>query len=277
MASAAPSTHRTFAGVEYARVGGISLKLDLYVPEAAGDAAVPLVVWIHGGAWVSGSRAHTPALAVLGDEYAVASIDYRLAEFAPFPAQIEDCNAAIRFLRAHASQYGYDPDRIGVWGASAGGLLASLLGTSNGMEELEGQVGGDVGTSSRVQAVCDFCGPSDLLAMVDQLREADPSVPILPILLLLGGPLAEREVLAQLASPVEHADAGDPPFLIVHGDADDVVPYAQATGFHAALAGAGVDATLCVVGRAGHCDFPPWVDDVVRAFFDRTLRADLAG
>lgn len=261
----------TLRDLEYAVVDGISLKLDLYLPDASPADLVPLVVWIHGGAWLSGDKNRTSAPEVLGPEYAVASIDYRLSQQAPFPAQIHDCKAAIRWLRAHAVEYGIDPDRIGAWGSSAGGHLAALLGTSGGVEELEGTVGDCLGVSSRVQAVCDFFGPIDLLTLVDPTGEIDLGTAQSPVGRLLGGPRAERIELAKLASPTAHVDATDPPFLIVHGDADEIVPWAQSVTFHQILADAGVDASLYVVGLAGHGGFAPSVYALVRAFFDRVL------
>src|SRR4029077_7199543 len=126
-------------------------KLDLYLPKSA-DGPLPLVVWVHGGAWRAGSKEQTPALFLLTRGYAVASINYRLSQHARFPAQIEDCKAAIRWLRAHAEEYNLAPDHFGAWGASAGGPLVALLGTSGDVKELEGHEG-PPDESSRVQAV----------------------------------------------------------------------------------------------------------------------------
>ena len=262
---------RTVPDIEYAIVDGISLRLDLYLPDEPLAAPVPLVLWIHGGAWISGDKRPTSAPEVLGPRYAVASIDYRLAQQAPFPAQIHDCKAAVRWLRAHAGEYGFDPDRIGAWGASAGGHLAALLGTSGGVPALEGPVGDCLGIASRLPAVCDFFGPTDLLTLADPTGEVDLDAAYSPVGRLLGGPRAERPLLAQWASPITHVDPSDPPFLIVHGDADLVVPYGQSVALHHALLNAGVDASLHLVSQGGHGGFPTFVDDLVRAFFERTL------
>jgi len=257
--------------LEYAQVDGISLRLDLYLPDRPSGESLPVVVWIHGGGWRAGSKERTIAPRVLGDEYVVASIDYRLSQQAVFPAQIHDCKAAVRWLRAHAGIYRIDPDRIGVWGSSAGGHLVALLGTSTGVAELEGAVGEHLDQSSAVQAVCDFYGPTDLTVMIGQTSAIDHGGADSPEGLLLGGPVAEHPELAALASPVTHVDSSDPPFLIVHGDADRTVPYEQSVALHQALAAAGVDATLHIVGRAGHGGFPPEVNLLVVAFFDRVL------
>jgi acetyl esterase/lipase len=259
--------------LEYAVVDGISLRLDLYLPSVQPTKPLPLVVWIHGGGWRSGSKDRTNAPRVLGESTIVASIDYRLTDQATFPAQIHDCKAAIRWLRAHAAEYDIDSDRIGVWGSSAGGHLAALLGTSGNVPELEGTVGDHLDQSSAVQAVCDFYGPTDLLAMTDQASAMNHANADSPEGRLLGGSVADLPELAALASPITHVDPSDPPFLIVHGDADPTVPYLQSVAFHSALAAAGVDASLLLVGRAGHGGFPPEVIAFVAAFFDRALHA----
>ena len=145
----------------YAKVDGRELKLDVYWDETA-EGTMPLIVCVHGGGWTEGSKDWCPALRMVKSGYVAASINYRLSQHAPFPAQIHDCKAAIRWLRAHAKDYHIDPKRIGVWGGSAGGHLVALLGTTGGNKELEGSVGGNMEQSSRVQAVCDFFGPTDL-------------------------------------------------------------------------------------------------------------------
>src|SRR5882724_887911 len=147
--------------VEYARVGNRPLLLDLYLRDASTEPA-PVVVWIHGGGWSSGDKFPTPAARLVAAGYSVASVEYRLTGEAKFPAQIYDCKAAIRWLRANARKYNIDSAHIGVWGHSSGGHLVSLLGTSGNVEELEGAEG-NLDQSSRVQAVVDFSGPTDLL------------------------------------------------------------------------------------------------------------------
>ena len=149
--------------LEYVDGGHERNKLDLYLPAKA-DGPLPLIVWIHGGAWLGGSKEGCPAVPFVAKGYAVASINYRLSQHAVFPAQIEDCKAAIRWLRANAKKYHLDPDHIGVWGASAGGHLVALLGTSGDVKELEGN-GGNLDQSSRVQCVVDWFGPTDFTKM----------------------------------------------------------------------------------------------------------------
>ena len=264
-----PSTaHSVLRDLEYASVDGIALKLDLYLPDPRPAHPVPLVLWVHGGAWRAGSKDGTYAPEVLGESYAVASIDYRLSQTALFPAQIHDVKAAVRFLRAHAGRFGLDPDRFGAWGSSAGGHLVALLGVTCGDADLEGTVGGHLDPSSCVQAVCDFFGPTDLPALLGQ-RGADTRRPM-PEDHLLGGSLEELPDLAALASPITHVDASDPPFLILHGGDDPTVPVEQSIAFDEALRAAGVDTTLIVIDGAGH-GFPREHLAYVKPWFDTRL------
>ena len=152
--------------LQYIQGGHGRNRLDLYLPDKA-DGRLPLVVWIHGGAWWAGSKEGCPAVPLVGKGYAVASINYRLSQHAVFPAQIEDCKAAIRWLRANAVKYHLDPDHVGVWGESAGGHLVAMLGTTGNAKELEG-TGGNLDQSSHVQCVIDWFGPSDLVTVGTQ-------------------------------------------------------------------------------------------------------------
>jgi len=266
-------SHRVLRNLEYAIVDGVSLRLDLYLPHPLPPEPLPLVVWVHGGGWRAGSKDRTLAPEALGEAYAVASVAYRLSDVAIFPAQIHDVKAAVRWLRAHATDHGIDPDRFGAWGSSAGGHLVALLGTSCGTEALEGAAGDGLDVSSCVQAVCDFYGPTDLLVLIDQESRVNRRMSAsYPEALLLGGTVAERPELARLASPITHVDATDPPFLIVHGDEDSTVPVEQSIDFHAALVEAGVDTTLRIVVGAGHGGFQAEVAPEVKTFFDAHLR-----
>ena len=164
-----PEGVKVLRDLPYVEGGHERNRLDLYLPEKA-EGRLPLVVWIHGGAWQAGSKEGCPAVPLAAKGYAVASINYRLSQHAVFPAQIEDCKAAIRWLRANAAKYHLDPDHIGVWGASAGGHLVALLGTTGGVKELEGK-GGNLDQSSRVQCVVDWFGPTDLATMGGRPRQ----------------------------------------------------------------------------------------------------------
>jgi acetyl esterase/lipase len=243
--SAAP---KEYLNVGYAANGSLAQRLDLYVPQAPAGKE-PLVVWIHGGGWRSGSKVGGPWRSLLIEGFAVASIDYRLSGEAVFPAQIEDCKAAVRFLRLNAAKYGFDGSRIGVWGASAGGHLAALLGTSGDVKALEGASLGNEKQSSRVQAVCDFYGPIDFIAMHQgRALENDKSAEAL----LLGGALGIKRDLAKVANPTTYISRDDPPFLIEHGDQDRLVPISQSEDFCRALQSGGVSASFFTVPGAGH-------------------------
>ncbi|MCA9191206.1 MAG: ankyrin repeat domain-containing protein [Planctomycetales bacterium] len=209
----------------YATAGSQSLLLDLHFPLHVTGS--PLIVWVHGGAWRSGSKDNMPLDHLVGAGYTVASINYRLSTEAAFPAQIHDIKAAIRFLRGIATRYGYRSDRIAVAGSSAGGHLAALVGTTNGVETLEGDIGEYRVQSSDVHAIVDFFGPTNLMTILPQSTPHGLSVRVPALQLLLGAQPEEVPELARLASPVEHVDSQDPPLLLIHGDQDPQVPINQ--------------------------------------------------
>jgi acetyl esterase/lipase len=248
--------------------------LDLYFPskEARADKPLCLIVWIHGGGWKSGSKDLKPFLPLVQNGFAVASINYRLAPETQFPGQIYDCKAAIRWLRAHAREYGIDPGKIGVWGSSAGGHLVALLGTTNGVKSLEGDHG-NLQYSSDVQAVCDWFGPSDLPVLIEQSQvfriAPDPILRRL-VTSFLGEENLEK---AKAASPITYVTSKAPPFLIFHGDKDSLVPCEQSEELQAALKKAGVKATLQVIKGAGHDGpaFSPFIGTTMTAFFKKYL------
>jgi acetyl esterase/lipase len=269
MARGRPMTEVANAAIQrdlvYKRVNGAVLTLDLYCPGKV-SGLLPVIVWIHGGGWSKGRKEQCPAVSLVQDGYAVASIDYRLTGVAPFPAQIEDCKAAVRWLRANAAKYNLDADRIGVWGMSAGGHLAALLGTSGGVPELEGS-GDNMQFSSRVQAVCDVAGPADLPALTNLGPKR-----VFAIEGLLGGPLEKDKAKAIAASPIHYVSKDDPPFLIVHGEADRVVPVEQSQRFYEELRKAGVNATLKILPHVGHQAVLMDAVKDAEVFFDTTLK-----
>ncbi len=256
------------------------LLLDLYTPLERPEAAIPLVVWVYGGGWFVGhrnqiqlSRAHH----LTRRGYAVAAVSYRLSPVVPYPAQIHDVKASVRYLRANASRLGLDAERIGIWGASAGGHLVALMGTTNGQASMEGEVGGAAlsGVSSEVAAVVNYFGPSDLRTMhVDDGRDEAGFM----VEQFLGGDLAQKQEAAREASPVTWASGAAPPMLHVHGTQDEVVPFKQSERLHEALVAAGADSTLRAVPEGGHgrgAEFDSGVlIDEVGDFFDRHLRGD---
>lgn len=228
-------------------------KLDLYLPKNSNNNR-PLVLWIHGGGWKQGSKDKCRAIPLVERGFVVASINYRLSSHAVFPAQIQDCQAAIRWLRTNAETYGIDKGRFGVWGSSAGGHLAALVGTA-GDEDFSDQTNTPPKISSRVQAVCDWFGPTDLLLMNKQagtLGTLDHDAANSPESLLLGGPLQQMAAKAKAANPITYATSDDPPFLILHGDLDPLVSVQQSVMLKDALLAVEGDAKLTIVNGAGH-------------------------
>jgi acetyl esterase/lipase len=218
---------------------------------------------------VAGSKDGCPAVWLTGRGYAVASINYRYSQQAVFPAQIEDCKAAIRWLRANAAKYHIDPDRVGVWGASAGGHLVALLGTAGAAKDLEGK-GGNADQSSRVQCVVDWFGPTDLVKIDRQPEKADTAVAK-----LIGGPLKDNREKAKKASPMTYVDKNSAPFLIMHGDKDNVVPLDQSEILADALKKAGVEVKLQVIKNNGHGGpgfSTPESRKMIEEFFDKHLK-----
>lgn len=236
--------------VEYARVGGQSLTLDLIRPK--GVPKSPLIVWVHGGAWRAGSKKDVPIRALVDQGYAIASVDYRLSTQARFPAQVFDIKAAIRFLRAHNAEWGLPTRKIAIAGDSAGGHLALLVGVSNGNSELEGDVGLDRNQSSSVQGILSFYGASNLKTILQQSTPHGLSVRIPALELLLGNLPTNAPALTELASPVFHIDRNDPPLLLLHGDQDPQMPINQAIEAQGAYERVGASVQCIFVHGAGH-------------------------
>ena len=266
-----PDSVKSEIDVVYGKANDVSLKLDLYLPKAEAKKPRPVVVWIHGGGWLAGNKSSGAGMLaglVASGDYAGVSVGYRLTNVAPWPAQIHDCKAAIRWIRANAKKYQFDPDRIGVMGSSAGGHLVSMLGTSAGYKELEGD-NGSPGQPSKVQCVVDICGPSDFLNFFKD--NPNPASARTPIQKLLGGMPNEKEEVARSASPVTYVTKAAPPFLILHGTQDRTVPLAQAETLHAALKKAGADSTLVKIEGGGHGIGGPEMTRRIRSFLDRQL------
>ncbi len=263
--------------IPYVANAGPRQMLDLYLPAKAPEKPLPLIIWIHGGAWSAGSKDGCPFVSLVNKGFAVASINYRLSQMAIWPAQIQDCKAAVRFLRANAAKYNLDPEHIGVGGGSAGGHLVAMLGTAGKAKELEGDLGNN-GVSSRVQAVCDLFGPTDLLKMGEQ---AGPDsvmkhdAPNSPESKLIGGPIQENKEKAKTANPITYVSKDSAPFLILHGDKDPLVPLGQSQLLEKALKDAGVEVTLKVIEGAGHGGrqfSTPEANDAIEAFFSKHLK-----
>ena len=274
---------RRFEGVTYARSFGYRPRLlDVHVPP--GQAAAPAVVWIHGGGWMDGDRRYPPPTvpadllfgSILAAGLAVVRIDYRHSLESPFPAQLHDVKAAIRYLRHFAGILGIDAARIGVWGESAGGHLAALAAlttpdTDGGrLDGAEGVVTGD----TAVLAAVDWYGVSDITAAAGAFADlpafagpetadipaatgipaatADIPATADPYTALLGASPADRPDLAAAASPVSYTPPVVPPFLLIHGTEDNLVPYAQSELLAEHLRAQGADVELVPVTGADH-------------------------
>lgn len=252
-----PAGTRVLRDLAYVTNGHERQKLDLYLPERTGDPT-PLLVWIHGGGWAGGDKkgGGPPLNAGYTQRgYAVASLNYRRSGEAIFPAPIEDCKAALRWLRAHAKEYNLDPAHIGVWGASSGGHFVALLGATGATREFD--VGENLDQSSAVQAVCDYFGPVDLVLLggpvpadITQVKPTERALESR----FVGGPVLQEpfRTLAGRASPLTYLAQGAPPYLIVHGDHDPMVPHRQSELLFAALKAAGVPVHFHTIKGAGH-------------------------
>jgi acetyl esterase/lipase len=267
---------------EYANIGGRSLLLDLTVP-VEGTAPYPVIVWIHPGGWTSGSRMPTPALREVFRGYAVAAVDYRSSGEAKFPAQIADVKAAVRWLRANASQLQIHPQRIGAWGLEAGAHLAALLGTAPDM--FDDPAHGNAQFSSRVLAVVEWAGPTNFTHLSDTAlpcNTIDQNAFTSQVAQLLGCAIPACTATADQASPVTWASPTDPAFHIVHGTADCSVPPTQAVELFDALQAAGASASLLLADSVGGFEDAYWSSEEalspVDAFLDAKLKnADLPG
>jgi len=257
--------------------GGTSdLHAEIAYPKDA-TGPFPAIIYIHGGGWIGGSQKHAPILKIAQAGYFAASIEYRLSNVAKWPAQIQDCKLGVRWLRANAAQYHVDPNRIGVWGDSAGGHLVACLGTMADVKAFEGD-GGYPGVSSAVQAVVDFYGPTDFIT-----ANMDSSKAVHVVEELFGVPRDQNPDLWKSGSPIAYVKASDPPMLIIHGDSDSTVPLQQSIVFDAALTKAGVPHQFIIVKNADHGFRPlpgttiyPSGAEIFKtafAFFDKYLKA----
>lgn len=252
--------------IPYVTNGAPRQNFDLHLPGPKEAGPYPLVVWIHGGAWKMGSKDWDNLGFLLKHGYAIASVDYRFSNEAPFPAQIQDCNTALNFILAHAADYGVDPKRFIVAGGSAGGHLALLLGMARNVK--------DFGADPAIKplAIVDFFGPADFTKLLDDLKainsgkgeqDYEGAVPQ-----LLGGEVDKVPDKAKAASPITYVAADNPPVLILHGTKDPEVPIDQSRRLRDALEKAGVKCQLVEVNNAGHDDGNFYKPDVQSKILD---------
>ena len=254
------------------REGNEAWKLDLAMPKEPAKAARPALVFVHGGGWRSGDKGLAKFLgqAVNGAQkgYVCVSVNYRLSGEAPFPAAVEDVKCAVRWLRAHAQDYGVDPNRIGAMGISAGGHLVLMLGLAPKEAGLEGD-GPWQEFSSMVQAVVSSCGPASFIGGRLEFLNRPGA--------FLSGPEETLEERTKQASPITYVGPNAPPMLIIQGTDDNTVPVAQADNLVEALKAAGAkDVTYMRLEGAGHGVFDQRIAETapaMEAFFERTLKS----
>ncbi len=263
------------ADIPYAGTDNPRQKLDLILPKKRStDAPLPVIAYIHGGAWRAGNKNGSRrriADYVRSGKFAGVSIAYRLSQEKIWPAQIHDCKAAIRWVRANASQHGLDGDRIAVWGASAGGHLVAMLGVSGGVDELEGKIGPHLEQKSSVHCVVDYYGPTDFLKMNDFPSRIDHDAADSPESQLVGGAIGQKQAAVRSANPITYVSQGDAIFLIAHGTKDPLVAFNQSELLHAALRKAGVSSTLITVDGGGHGFRNREIGKRVRSFLEKHL------
>jgi acetyl esterase/lipase len=277
-AFAAPELRR-INDIDYVGDANPRQTLDLYIPEAKTESSYPVVLWIHGGAWRQGSKDRPGrALKAAGLNCAIVSINYRLTSEKSWPAQIHDCKAALRWVKANGKKYHLDAERIVVWGGSAGGHLVAFLGTTQNHPDLDGKLGSHTDQSTSVKGVINFFGPTDFLVMNHQGSSMDHNAASSPEGQLLGGEVSTLKARAKIASPFHQVSSDDAPILTVHGTKDPLVPYLQGKALDDKLDALKVPSVLLTVLDGGHGrGFGPSVDKAVinflkHHFFDEALK-----
>ena len=261
---------KVFKNIEYGRYklegGEGKLLLDLYLPAEKTTQPLPVLIYLHGGGWMGGTKDGCPGEIFVEQGYVLACVSYRFSNQALFPAQIHDVKRAIRWLRKNADNYNLDPNKFGAWGWSAGGHLSALLGTSAGVPSLEGEEEEkeNLRISSAIQAACSWYGPTDFTQVqpafenitssteIEQYQDHPSFAYTIATTNLLGGSVSAKSELATLANPITHIDPRDPPFLIIHGEKDNVVPIHQSNLLANALAQNGVEVTFIRDPNLGH-------------------------
>lgn len=274
-----PDGIQTILDIPYAGTDNPRQCLDLFLPAVRkAGAPLPIVAFFHGGGWRGGEKRSGRGRIrsfVQSGHYAGVSVGYRLSGEAKWPAQIHDGKAAIRWIRAHAKKHGLDADRIGIWGSSAGGHLVAMLGTSAGVPAMDGRLGPHADVSTKVACVVDFFGPTDFLQM-DAFRvpgsKLTHDLPGSPESLLIDGPIQDHPQRVATANPIVYVSGDEPPFLILHGDADMAVPIHQSELLNTALLKADVDVIFVRIEGAGHGLRGVDTTEQVTAFLDRCLR-----
>ena len=260
----------------YTKNENLRQSLDLFTPQKRKKEKLPVIVYIHGGAWKAGNKnqglRHLSAFVESG-HYIGVSVGYRLSSESEWPSQIHDCKAAIRWIRGNAKEYGMDTEKIGAIGHSAGGHLVSMLGTTSDVKHLEGSLGQYTDESSKIHCVINFFGPSAFLEMSKFPSRIDHNAANSPESQLIGGALQSNKKKALQASPIYYASKDDVPFLHIHGTKDQLVPYNQSVIFNKKLLEKGCSSTLITVKEGGHGGFKDEkIKDLSQNFFAKHLR-----
>jgi acetyl esterase/lipase len=270
---ALPNT-RLIKNIPYVVNGHQLQNFDLYLPKNV-NKPIPVLLWIHGGAWEGGLKKWIDPAFLVNDGYAIASIDYRFSNTAIFPAQVQDCNEAIYFIWKNAGKYNLDRSKFIIGGASAGGHLASLIGLSTNNNVSDFYNGITKSKSIKFKAILDFYGPADLNVVHGKATTMDYDSEGSALTRFLGAATLDRPDIAAKASPVKYIDKQDPPILILHGDADDIVPFWESKQFYSWLKLAGVKSELITLPGAGHAGpafSSPEIQKKVNAFLNSVLQ-----
>ncbi len=261
--------------ISYAGTDNARQTLDLALPiKRTSDKPLPVIAFIHGGGWRGGSKdggLNRIRSFLKSGNYAGVSIGYRLSNEAKWPAQIHDCKAAIRWVKANAVKHGLDGSKIAVHGTSAGGHLVAMLGTSAGVKAMDGSIGAYTSQSTKVACVVDYFGPTNFLRMNDFESRIDHDAKDSPEGLLIGGPVQDNKKKTLTADPISYVSKEDSPFLIMHGTKDMAVPYNQSVILHSALKKIGVPSALLTVTGGGHGVGGGVLNEHLQKFFDHHL------
>ena len=261
--------------ISYAGTDNARQTLDLALPiKRTSDKPLPVIAFIHGGGWRGGNKdggLNRISGFLKSGNYAGVSIGYRLSNEAKWPAQIHDCKAAIRWVKANAVKHGLDGRKIAVHGTSAGGHLVAMLGTSAGVKAMDGSIGAYTSQSTKVACVVDYFGPTNFLRMNDFESRIDHDAKDSPEGLLIGGPVQDNKKKTLTADPISYVSKEDSPFLIMHGTKDMAVPYNQSVILHSALKKIGVPSALLTVTGGGHGVGGGVLNEHLQKFFDHHL------
>ena len=267
--------YKVMRNISYAGTDNARQTLDLALPvKRTDDKPLPVIAFIHGGGWRGGSkdgglnRIHG---FLKSEKYAGVSIGYRLSNEAKWPAQIHDCKAAIRWLKANAKKHGLDGSKIAVHGTSAGGHLVAMLGTSSGVKAMDGSIGPHTDLSTKVTCVVDYFGPTNFLRMDDFESRIVHDAADSPEGLLIGGAIQENKKKTLTANPISYVTKDDSPFLIIHGTKDMAVPYNQSVLLYSALKTVDVPTALLTVTDGGHGVGGGVLNEHLKNFFDHHL------